>query len=238
MELLEVFRAAGDLPHGRVGDYLFARLSAEVDEFAARVRDLLPPGAPEPVDVAHEIGGFHVTGRLTGLSVQGCVQMRYAGIKAKDFLTIWLQHLLLCLAAPGVPDRRSLLIGKGQAWASGRCPGPRRFSRRCSTSTGAGSWNRCPFSRNPPGPFSKNSRTGTGMSRTPWPPPARHWRGSDYAPGESENPYYRLCFGDTRAAGGRLQTSGRRGVSTALRAWPGNSRVNGAWKSDPSYALR
>ena len=123
MELLEVFRAAGDLPHGRVGDYLFARLSADVDEFAARVKDLLPPGAPEPVDVAHAIGGFHVTGRLTGLSVQGCVQMRYAGIKAKDFLTIWLQHLLLCLAAPGVPDRRSLLIGKGQAWAFGPVPG-------------------------------------------------------------------------------------------------------------------
>jgi exodeoxyribonuclease V gamma subunit len=100
MELLEVFRAAGDLPHDRVGDYLFARLSADVDEFAARVRDLLPPAAPEAVDVTQEIGGFHVTGRLTGLCVQGCVQMRYAGIKAKDFLTIWLQHLLLCLAAP------------------------------------------------------------------------------------------------------------------------------------------
>ena len=129
MELLEVFRAAGDLPHGRVGDYLFARLSADVDEFAARVRDLLPPGAPEPVDVAHAIGGFHVTGRLTGLSVQGCVQMRYAGIKAKDFLAIWLQHLLLCLAAPGVPDRRSLLIGKGQAWAFGPVPGAATDSR-------------------------------------------------------------------------------------------------------------
>jgi len=25
----------------------------------------------------------------------------------------------------------------------------------------------------------------------------RHWRGSDYAPGESDNPYHRLCFGDS-----------------------------------------
>ena len=34
------------------------------------------------------------------------------------------------------------------------------------------------------------------MSRTPWPPPAAIGVGSDYAPGESENPYHRLCFGD------------------------------------------
>jgi exodeoxyribonuclease V gamma subunit len=197
MELLEVFRAAGDLPHGRVGDYLFARLSADVDEFAARVRDLLPPGAPEPVDVAHEIGGFHVTGRLTGLSVQGCVQMRYAGIKAKDFLTIWLQHLLLCLAAPRVTDRRSLLIGKSQVWALGPVAGAGQVLEALLDVYRRGLLEPLPFFPESSRAFFEKLADRAGDEQQALAAARRHWHGSDYAPGESENLYHRLCFGDS-----------------------------------------
>ena len=197
MELLEVFRAAGDLPHGRVGEYLFARLSADVGEFAAWVRDLLPPGAPEPVDVAHAIGGFHVTGRLTGLSVKGCVQMRYAGIKAKDFLAIWLQHLLLCLAAPGVPDRRSLLIGKGQAWAFGPVPGAAQILEALLGVYRRGLLEPLPFFPESSRAFFKKLEDRAGDEPQALTAARRQWLGSDYAPGESESPYHRLCFGDS-----------------------------------------
>jgi exodeoxyribonuclease V gamma subunit len=196
MELLEVFRAAGGLPHGRVGDYLFARLSADVDAFAARVRELLPPGAPEPVDVAHEIGGFHVTGRLTGLSVQGCVQMRYAGIRAKDFLTIWLQHLLLCLAAPRVPDRRSLLIGKGQTWALGPVAGAGKILEALLGVYRRGLMEPLPFFPESSRAFFEKFADRAGDEPHALAAARRHWLGSDYAPGESENLYHRLCFGD------------------------------------------
>jgi exodeoxyribonuclease V gamma subunit len=197
MELREVFRAAGDLPHGRVGDYLFARLSADVDEFAARVKGLLPPGAPEPVDVAHEIGGFHVTGRLAGLSVQGCVQMRYAGIKAKDFLAIWLQHLLLCLDAPGAPDRRSLLIGKGQAWAFGPVPGAATILEALLGVYRRGLLEPLPFFPKCSRVFFEKLADPAGDESQALAAARRHWLGSDYAPGEYENPYHRLCFGDS-----------------------------------------
>ena len=197
MELIEVFRAAGDLPHGRVGDYLFARLSADVDEFAARVRDLLPPGAPEPVDVAHAIGGFHVTGRLTGLSVKGCVQMRYAGIKAKDFLTIWLKHLLLCLAAPGVPDRRSLLIGKVKAWAFGPVTGAAEILAALLGVYRRGLLEPLPFFPESSRAFFEKLADRAGDEPHALAAARRHWLGSDFVPGESENPYHRLCFGDS-----------------------------------------
>ena len=196
MELREVFRAAGDLPHGRVGDYLFARLSADVDEFAARVKELLPPGAPEPVDVAHAIGGFNVTGRLAGLSVQGCVRMRYAGIKAKDFLAIWLQHLLLCLDAPGVPDRRSLLIGKGQAWSFGPVPGAATILEDLLGVYRRGLQEPLPFFPECSRVFFERLADPSGDEPQALTAARRHWLGSDYAPGESENAYHRLCFGD------------------------------------------
>jgi exodeoxyribonuclease V gamma subunit len=196
MELFEVFRAAGDLPHGRVGDYLFARLSAEVDEVAARVRDLLPPGAPEPVHFAHAIGGFHVTGRLSRLSVQGCVQMRYAGIKAKDFLAIWLQHLFLCLSAPGVPDRRSLLIGKDQAWAFGPVPGAEQILEALLDVYRHGLLEPLPFFPESSRAFFEKLADLDGDAPHALAAARSQWLGSDYAPGESENPYYRLCFGE------------------------------------------
>ena len=196
MELREVFRAAGDLPHGRVGDYLFARLSADVDEFAARARELLPPGATEPVDVAHAIGGFNVTGRLAGLSVQGCVQMRYAGITAKDFLALWLQHLLLCLNAPGVPDRRSLLIGKGQAWAFGPVPWAAQILDTLLGVYRRGLQEPLPFFPECSRAFFEKLADPSGDEPQALAAARRHWLGSDYAPGESENAYHRLCFGD------------------------------------------
>jgi exodeoxyribonuclease V gamma subunit len=201
MELLEVFRAAGDLPHGRVGEYLFARLSGEVDEFAARVRDLLPLGVPEPMDVAHAIGGFDVSGRLTGLSVQGCVQMRYAGIKGKDFLTIWLQHLLLCLTAPGIPDRRSLLIGKGQAWSLGPVDGAAQILEALLGVYRRGLSEPLPFFPESSLAFFEKLADGAGDAPQALSAARRHWLGSDYAPGESENPYHRLCFGDSDPLG-------------------------------------
>ncbi|HSO62606.1 MAG TPA: exodeoxyribonuclease V subunit gamma [Desulfobacterales bacterium] len=197
MELLEVFRAAGDLPHGRVGDYLFTRLSADVDAFASRVKELLPPGATEPVDVAHEIGGFHVTGRLTGLSVQGCVRMRYAGIKAKDFLTLWLQHLLLCLAAPGVPERCSLLIGKGQAWAFGPLAGAAPILETLLDVYRRGLLEPLPFFPESSRAFFEKIAEQANAEPQALAAARRHWFGSDYAPGECDNPYHRLCFGDS-----------------------------------------
>ena len=201
MELLEVFRAAGDLPHGHVGDYLFARLSADVDGFAARVRDLLPPGALEPMNVAHDIGGFHVTGRLAGLSVQGCVQMRYAGIKATDFLTIWLQHLLLCLTAPGVAERRSLLIGKGQAWALGPVAGAGRILEALLGVYWRGLQEPLPFFPESSRAFFEKRAGPAADEQQALAAARRHWLGSDFAPGESENPYHRLCFGDSDPLG-------------------------------------
>jgi exodeoxyribonuclease V gamma subunit len=194
-DLFEVFRAAGELPHGRVGEYLFARLSADVDAFAARARDLLPPAAPGPVNVAQAIGGLQVTGRLTGLSVQGCVQMRYAGIKAKDFLTVWLQHLLLCLAAPGVADRRSLLIGKGAAWALGPVPAAEEVFAQLLGVYRRGLLEPLPFFPESSRAFFEKRALLAADELQALAAARRHWLGSDYAPGESENPYHRLCFG-------------------------------------------
>ena len=95
-----ILRAAGALPHGQVGDSVLEHAQDRVLRFAGRLGRLLPRSAPDPWDVTVQVGEFTVSGQLQGLTAAGLVGYRLASIKANDYLTCWLRHLILSLAAP------------------------------------------------------------------------------------------------------------------------------------------
>ncbi len=112
MGLYPACRASGELPHGRIGEILFRRRCAAARRLAETARVLLPPGAlPGALDVACEVDGRLLTGRLPRVTRTGFVQLRCAGLKAKDYLRAWVGHLVLHLARPDIREPESLLIG-------------------------------------------------------------------------------------------------------------------------------
>ncbi|MCU0562634.1 MAG: exodeoxyribonuclease V subunit gamma [Desulfobacterales bacterium] len=112
MNLFPAYRASGELPHGRVGEILFRRCCAEAGRLAETARALLPPGGLSgAMDVACEVDGRRLAGRLPRVTRSGCVQLRCAGLKAKDYLRAWVGHLVLHLARPDIREPQSLLIG-------------------------------------------------------------------------------------------------------------------------------
>jgi exodeoxyribonuclease V gamma subunit len=113
-ERLGVFQARGLLPQGTPGAVFFLEECRQVRAFAEAVRAATEdrPAATAPVEL--EWQGYHLSGRLRGVFDQGLIQHRYARIKWKDRIKLWVQHLLLCLDRED-PSCYSQLICQDQA---------------------------------------------------------------------------------------------------------------------------
>lgn len=110
-ELLAAVKAAGRLPHGVPGERLFMQLQAEVKNFAGEAKGFLTGEKLPPVELRCPIGDFMVTGRIEGVYPDHLVRYRFAALKAKDHLRLWVQHLLMNLLQPEGYPRVSLLMG-------------------------------------------------------------------------------------------------------------------------------
>jgi exodeoxyribonuclease V gamma subunit len=114
-------KASGRLPHGTPGDFTFRELSRGAELFAARTEPYLRAERLEPLEVQLDLGGVYLTGSIQSIFRERRFRYRYAGIKPKDHLGVWIPHLVLnCLKEPDYP-LESLLIGvDGGTWHAAR----------------------------------------------------------------------------------------------------------------------
>ncbi len=96
--------ASGALPHGAAGRAVFDGLCGEVELFAEAVRKQMrgPKLEDAPIDLT--VNGLRVVGSIGNVYAESMLFYRMAGMKAKDYLAAWINHLLLQAAAlPGYP---------------------------------------------------------------------------------------------------------------------------------------
>jgi exodeoxyribonuclease V gamma subunit len=190
--VVAAFRAAGELPHGAAGDILARRLAADVERFHAALRMRLPPPAGVELDIDRSLSGFHLAGRLRGLSSEGCLSLRYADLTAADFLGHWIRHLCLCLAAGDDLVCRSLLIGKDAAWSFERIAECEPILANLLAIYRRGLEEPLPFfpalSLDYFAAAQRDPVKALAKAR-------REWVGSDHAPGPAADPSLELCFG-------------------------------------------
>lgn len=105
-----LLRARGWLPQGIAGTLAARAARAEalpLWEAAQPWREALR--RPDCA-VAFESAGLRLAGRLEGLTDQGLWRVRHGRLRSRDRLRLWLDHLLLNLAAPpGVPPVSTLI---------------------------------------------------------------------------------------------------------------------------------
>jgi exodeoxyribonuclease V gamma subunit len=94
-DVYPLMRASGKLPHGAPGLFFYDELSASSKEFAGRIRPYLEGGPLEPAVIDITLGGFHLTGRLSGLYGEGLLYYHTAKMKGRDRLRAWITHLVL-----------------------------------------------------------------------------------------------------------------------------------------------
>lgn len=91
-DALLVSRAKGLLPHGDIGDEIFAKERQTMDVFVQQ----LPKFTPLDNEIfTLEIGQFQLSGELTQLTETGRVVEQVAGAYARDYISLWINHLIL-----------------------------------------------------------------------------------------------------------------------------------------------
>ena len=108
----EVARGGGRLPQGRVGEVLFAGEAETVEAFAKRLEERRPAERPDPIPVDCDLGPIRLTGWLTGASGQGLLDYRLTTAKPKDWIALWLRHLLLNSLRPAGVAPESCWVGE------------------------------------------------------------------------------------------------------------------------------
>ena len=110
-EVLRLARARGVLPHGAVGDALFAGYLEELRPLVEEARAARVHDEPHVLCLESEIGAQRFIGTLTNVTSGGLITWHPAKLNAAQRLRAWLKHLVLQLAAPRGVARESVAHG-------------------------------------------------------------------------------------------------------------------------------
>jgi len=108
------FEAEGLLPHGGFGENLFRELREKAEMFVPGVIPLIR-NPRDDMEIDLVIGRFRLQGWLSGLYEGGLVRYRPAGLKGRDLVKAWIEHLVYNGVAGSGCDRRSTLIGSDRS---------------------------------------------------------------------------------------------------------------------------
>ncbi len=201
-ELFPAMKASGRLPLGTPGECAFKEMSKGVESFSRCMEPYLRSGRLEPLDVDIRLGEFSLTGRLHSIYPERMIRYRYATAKAKDYLGMWIMHLVLNIcAAPGYPSESMVvgLDGNGQ-WHAMRydpVPGAVEVLGSILELYKEGLTRPLPFFPELSLKYAKLVTADGKQSEDAIAKVRTGWFGSDFSRGESEDAYLRLCFKST-----------------------------------------
>lgn len=93
---VSAYRAEGRLPHGKAGEILLNESGIDAGIFVKKLDEYTKGGKPGSWVADITINDFSLTGRLTDIYAGGMLCFRFAAMKAKDLLKAWIYHLVLC----------------------------------------------------------------------------------------------------------------------------------------------
>ena len=204
-DFLPLTKASGQLPHGTVGECVYDNLCQRVNRFVKKTEPYLQETPLGPVEIDLTISDFKLTGRIDSIYPQRLMQYRYARVKPKDRLKVWIHHLVLnSLRADHYP-LTSMLVGlqptgpepEWMVWEFSPLKNSEEVLAKLLQTYWEGlarpvhffpgsSWEYVQMlvQRNKPKEVALRRACNT-------------WVGSKYQPGESEDAYYQLCFRNT-----------------------------------------
>lgn len=94
-----ISRSCGRLPHGNTGKVSFSEISTDAAGFADTVLNQLNGIEPVAKEISLTLGGLHITGSIPSVFGQELIHFRFAKIKPKDRLRLWISFLALNAAS-------------------------------------------------------------------------------------------------------------------------------------------
>lgn len=190
----QIAQAAGKLPHGKIGDYTYGNLVVKIQPFIDKVKPVISQEKLETVNVDLNIAGMRIMGSLNNIWRNNLVHYRYANLKAKDFIQIWIQHLILnSLPATHLP-RHSVLIGKDKSWQFKPVENSKMIlANLVKNGYWLGLTQAIHFFPESSLKFVEQLNKDKDEAEALY-QANNVWQGNDFRPGEMYDDYYKLCF--------------------------------------------
>ncbi len=194
-ELLPIVRGRGGLPPAGQGNAIFEALATEATEFAEQVQ-LTINGQPflPPLDVDITIGEFRLYGRISTILPEQLIRYRSSKLSAKDQVKLWIEHLILNFSdAEAYPKTSTLIMLNGSVTLQ-----PVADSAALLEMMLHRYWQGL---TKPLHFFPRSSLTF--MEKGKISSAEAQWNNERYP--ESDNPAYKLCFGDESPLDGEFE---------------------------------
>ncbi len=192
-DFLPVIKASGQLPHGVPGECLYLETCRDVESFVESVSSYRHGPQLVPLEVDARLGDFHLAGRVENIYQERLLHFRYAEVKPKDRLRVWIHHLILNLIHKQAYPCKGILICKDFL---GQYP-PVRESETLLRNLLEIYWQGLtkPIPFFPLTSWTYVEALGKGKDRGEVLRMAEaQWEGNDFSRGEGADPYYRICF--------------------------------------------
>lgn len=185
-DTVRLLRARGSLPHGIAGEIVSAAARDEAAPLWEAARPWAEAPAAPPCEVAFDDGATLLTGTLDGLGAAGLWRVRHGRTRAADRLRLWLDHLLLQIAAPAGVAPESALIARDGVTRFSPVPDAAAHLADLLDLWRAGLKAPLPF-------YPETAWAWIGQKG--W---QREWAGDSFnnKPGERDDPYIRLALRD------------------------------------------
>jgi exodeoxyribonuclease V gamma subunit len=186
--------AMGQLPHAGVGTFYYNEMSIDIEHFTRKIELLTDRKIADPMETQIEINGVRLQVRLPEIYESGLIQVRYANQRTQDILRSWIYHLAFSEVHPQERDPTSLAIFKNTAWQFNPVDLPRKFLANLLEVFKRGLEEPLHFFPNASLEYVQQNQQ-KGKSKTAALKMAqKKWLSTDYARGESDDPYYDICF--------------------------------------------
>ncbi|HEX9971075.1 MAG TPA: exodeoxyribonuclease V subunit gamma, partial [bacterium] len=190
-------QASGQLPHGVVGDCIYEDLSKGVENFVEKTKAYISGTALATLEVDLKILDFNLIGRIDSIYPERLIQFRYARVKARDRLKLWIYHLALNAIQTDHYPKTSMLVALDPVWAAWEFP-PVENSNELLAELLQIYWQGLmkPLHFFPESSWEYAQQV---VEKNKIPEEARRiasakWSGSDFSRGEGNDLYYQQCF--------------------------------------------
>jgi exodeoxyribonuclease V gamma subunit len=190
-EAFRRFSAEGSLPHGAIGDSQFDALAAEARHFAESIAPRVSRESAKPdISIDMPVGSYRVTGVINGNFDVGHIRYRYSPNTLPDLLALWVEHCVLTIRSP-MP---SFFFGKDERWRFDPPTDPQGDLLRIIELYHEDLTRPLCFFPKTSFAYADRVIRKEMEAKTAFDRALESWRGSDYAPGEQEDPWNWFCF--------------------------------------------
>lgn len=200
-QIYRAVRAGGQLPHGTVGKIFYDKMNDEVMDYLGALAEHIGDHQPDAIPVDLDRPPFFAHGTIQAVYPTARIVCRLGRMRPRDLLGAFIHHLAMLSSPIGTLPRKTVLICKNEVWHFGAVEAPGDTLDGYLAWYWQGMHQPLPFFCGTSFEYAQQLLVKGRSTKEAMSAATARWQGNDFLPGESEDPYFSLCFGDSDPLG-------------------------------------